>query len=80
MMHVGDILSTARDVQYRGGRGILSTVEGYLEYREGYSVPWGDIMMHVAGVQYCGEKIFCYLSIATVLNTPPVLMISPHVS
>ena len=48
----------------------MSTVEGYLEYRGGYSVPWGDIMMHVGGYhEYhggCsvpwGGKIFCYLS------------------
>ena len=40
---------------------ILSTVGGYLEYRGGCSVPWGDIMMHlgdimstVGGVQYRG--------------------------
>ena len=25
----------------------MSTVGGYLEYRGGCSVPWGDIMMHV---------------------------------
>ena len=24
----------------------MSTVGGYLEYRGGCSVPWGDIMMH----------------------------------
>ena len=44
-------------VQYRGGdqyRGvfntvgdIMSTVGGYLEYRWGCSVPWGDIMINV---------------------------------
>ena len=28
---------------------IMSTVGGYLEYRGGCSVPWGDIMMHVGG-------------------------------
>ena len=27
----------------------MSTVGGYLEYRGGCSVPWGDIMMHVGG-------------------------------
>ena len=39
----------------------MSTVGGYLEYRGGCSVPWGDIMMHVGGyheyrggVQYRG--------------------------
>ena len=47
----------------------MSTVGGYLEYRGGCSVPWGDIMMHmgdimstVEGVQYHGGKVFCYLS------------------
>ena len=30
-------------------RDIMSTVGGYLEYRGGCSVPWGDIMMHVGG-------------------------------
>ena len=44
---MGDILSTVGGVQYRGG--IMSTVGGYLEYRGGCSVPWGDIMMHVGG-------------------------------
>ena len=51
-MHVGDILSTVEDVQYRGGiminvgnilstvGDIMSTVRGYLEYHGGYSVPW----------------------------------------
>ena len=27
----------------------MSTVGGYLEYRGGCSVLWGDIMMHVGG-------------------------------
>ena len=39
------VLSTVGGAQYRGGiqyRGdIMSTVGGYLEYREGCSVPWG---------------------------------------
>ena len=70
MMHVGDILSTVGNVQYRGGCSvpwgissrvilsnvgdIISPVGGYLEYREGYSVLWGDIMSNVVGVQYHG--------------------------
>ena len=29
--------------------GIMSTVEGYLEYRVECSVPWGDIMINVMG-------------------------------
>ena len=28
----------------------MSTVGGYLEYRGGCSVPWGDIMMHVGDI------------------------------
>ena len=39
----------------------MSTVGGYLEYRGGCSVPWGDIMINVGdilstveGVQYRG--------------------------
>ena len=40
----------------------MSTVGGYLEYRGGCSVLWGDIMSTVEGVQYYGGKIFCYLS------------------
>ena len=41
--------------------GVFSTVGGYLEYRGGCSVPWGDIMINVGdilstvgGVQYRG--------------------------
>ena len=45
---MGDILSTVGGVQYRGGYHEYCV--GYLEYREGCSVPWEDIMMHV------GEK------------------------
>ena len=45
MMHVGDILSTVGDVQYRGAYhdkcgGYLEYGEGYLEHHRGYSVPW----------------------------------------
>ena len=32
----------------------MSTVGGYPEYRGGCSVPWGDIMSTVGGVQYRG--------------------------
>ena len=63
----------------------MSTVGGYLEYRGGCSVPWGDIMMHVGdimstveGVQYRGGKSLLLFEYPTVLNTPTVLMISPH--
>ena len=41
--------------------GVFSTVGGYHEYRGGYleyrggcSVPWGDILSTMEGVQYCG--------------------------
>ena len=45
----------------------MSTVGGYLEYRGGCSVPWGDIMINVV------------LNTPTVLKiSPTVLMISPH--
>ena len=33
----------------------MSTVGGYLEYRGGCSVLWGDIMSTVGDVQYRGE-------------------------
>ena len=59
MINVGDILSTVGVFSTVGD--IMSTVGGYLEYRGGCSVPWGDIMMHVGyimstveGVQYRG--------------------------
>ena len=33
----------------------MSTVGGYLEYRGGCSVPWGDIMINVGGyLEYRG--------------------------
>ena len=59
----------------------MINVGGYLEYRGGCSVPWGDIMMHVGdmmstveGVQYRGGK-------SLLFEYPTVLMISPpHVS
>ena len=60
-------------------------VGGYLEYRGGCSVLWGNhdkcggIMINVGeyleysgGVQCYGGKIFCYLSTPTVLNTPQI--------
>ena len=91
MSTVGDILSTVGDIminvggylEYHGGCSvpwgvILSTVGdvqyfgryhdargGYHEYRGGCSVPWGKNLL-----------LFEY---PTVLNTPTVLMISPHV-
>ena len=66
----------------------MSTVGGYLEYRGGCSVPWGDIMMHVGGYhEYRGgcsvpwgenQLLFEY---PTVLNTPHGTHdIPPHAS
>ena len=31
----------------------------------------GDIMSTVGRIQYCGGKIFCYLSTPVLLNPPP---------
>ena len=66
---VGDIMSTVGgyleyrgDVQYRGG--YHDAHGGYHEYRGGCSIPWGKNLL-----------LFEY---PTVLNTPTVLMISPH--
>ena len=65
MIHVGDILSTLGDVQYRGGIqsfviwiqwGYHDACGGYHEYHGGCSVPWG----------YSSNKRF----FLTVLNTP----------
>ena len=38
----------------------------------------GDIMSTVEGVQYCGGKSLLSFEHSTVLNTPTVLKISPH--
>ena len=39
-------------VQYRGGAQYRG---GYLEYRGGCSVPWGDVMINVGGyLEYRG--------------------------
>ena len=38
----------------------------------------GDIMSTVEGVQYRGEKSLLLFEYPMVLNTPTVLMISPH--
>ena len=56
-------------VQYRGGYheyrgGYHDAHGGYHEYCGGCSVPWGESLL-----------LFEY---PTVLNTPTVLMISPH--
>ena len=64
-VHVGDILCTVGVFSTVGDT--MSTVGGYLEYLWGYSVPWGDIMMHMEGYhEYRGGKIFCYLSTPTI--------------
>ena len=70
---MGDILSTVR--------GYLEYCGGCHEYHGGYRVPWGvfstmgGIMSTMEGVQYRGVLLFEY---PMVLNTPTVLMISPH--
>ena len=62
MINVGGYL------EYRGGyheyRG------GYLEYGGGCSIPWGDIMSTVEGVQYRWGKNLLLFEYPTVLNTP----------
>ena len=79
----GDILSTVGVFSTVGD--IMSTVGGYLEYRGGCSVPWGDIMMHVGdimstveGVQYRGGKSQLLFEYPTVLNTPHGTHDIPH--
>ena len=62
MSTMGIILSTVGDVQYRGD--IMMHV--------------GDIMSTVEGVQYRGGYHPLKFEYPTVLNTPTVLMISPH--
>ena len=62
MSTMGVILSTVGDVQYRGD--IMIHV--------------GDIMSTMEGVQYCGGKSLLLFEYPMVLNTPKVLMISPH--
>ena len=64
---MGDILSTVDVFSTMGD--IMSTVGGYLEYHGGYSVPWGDITMHVGYHEYrggCsvpwGDTMLCNLS------------------
>ena len=37
----------------------MSTVGGYLEYRGGCSVLWGDIMMHVGGYHEYRTMVNC---------------------
>ena len=65
MITMGVILSTVGDTQYRGG--YYDARGGYHEYR--------------GGIQYRGgEGNLLLFEYPTVLNTPTVLMISPHAS
>ena len=79
MINVGDILSTVEGVQYHGGVQYLGGHHeyhgSYLEYRGVISwCTWGgDIMSTV------GDKIFCYLSTPTVLNTLHGTHDIPHI-
>ena len=66
---VGDIMSTV---------GVILSTVGDVQYRGGYHDACGDIMSTVEGVQYCGGKSLLLFEYPTVLNTPMVLMISPH--
>ena len=50
MSTVGVILSTVWDVQYHGG--IMMRVEGYHDYRGGYSVLWGEIFCYLSTPRY----------------------------
>ena len=85
MSTVGGILSVVGGVQYRGGYhdkcgGILSTM-GVFSTVGGHDDARGrDTMMHV-GVFRCsvpwGENLLLF-EYPMVLNTPTVLMISPH--
>ena len=48
VLSIVGMLRTVEDIMINVG-DIISTVGGYLEYHDGYSVPWEDIMMHVGG-------------------------------
>ena len=56
----------------------MSTV-GDTQCRGGYHDAHGDIMSTMGGVQYHGGNLLLF-EFPTILNTPMVLMISPHVS
>ena len=85
MINVVDILSTVGVFSTAVG-DIMSTMRGYLEYREGYSVPWGyhdacgEYHEYHGGVQYRRGSNLLLFEYPTVLKTPTVLMILPHVS
>ena len=51
MINVGDILSTVRDAQYRGG---YHEYRGGVQYRGGYHVKCGGYLEYRGGVQYRG--------------------------
>ena len=72
-----DILSNVGGVQYREGyhkyRG------GYLEYRGGYHDARGGYHEYHGVFSTMEERIFCYLSTPTVLNTSDGTHDIPHV-
>ena len=74
MSTVGDIMSTVEGVQYRGGKNLL-----LFEYPMVLNTPHGthDIphIYHDIPPRYSNFKGWYP---PTVLNTPTVLMISPH--
>ena len=50
----------------------MSTVGGYLEYRGGCSVPWGDIMINVGGyLEYRGG---CSVPWGDIMSTVGVIL------
>ena len=81
----GGYLEYRGGVQYRGGyhdkcggylEYVMRTVGGYLEYR-GDAQYRGGYHEYREGVQYCGGKIFCYLSTPRYW-TPPTVLSTPH--
>ena len=90
MSTVGDILSTVGDIMINVG-DILSTVGGYHEYREGYleyhrSVQYrggyhdacGGYHEYRGGCSVLWGENLLLFECPMVLNTPMVLMMSPH--
>ena len=88
MINVGGYLEYRGGVQYRGD--IMSTVEvilstvgdiqcrgGYRDARGGYRDARGGYHEYRGGVQYRRGNLLLF-EYPTVLNTPMVLMISPH--
>ena len=70
-------------VQYCGGYhdkcgDILSTVGGYLEYRGGYHDTRGGYHEYRGGCSVLWGENLLLFEYPTVLNTPTVLIISPH--